>query len=141
MNYYSGTKNLGENPEPVLDNEVRLAISTALEVGIFIRGASEINKLAKEFGLLRAVIEGKFIEKVASQSGRTTVIIEITMEEASVLASYIQYHWGDDLPPYKEPTTLGTQPIRPDEISENMAEYIYQELITALERQLLKVIY
>ena len=139
MNWFSGQKNLGENPNSAMDNELRQANSYALEMGVFVDGASEINKLAKEFGLLRAVMEGQFIQEVTKAKGKLDWVIEITQEEASVLAHYIEYHWGDELPPYKDPTTLGTQPIRPDEISDALGDFIFNRLVEGLRRQLLEV--
>ena len=36
MNWFSGQKNLGENPNSAMDNELRQANSYALEMGVFV---------------------------------------------------------------------------------------------------------
>ena len=142
MNWFSGSKDLGENPNSAMDNELIQANAYALEMGVFVDGASEINKLAKRFGLLRATMEGKFIQEVTKAKGKVEWVIEITKEEVESVAQYIGEHWetgpqGQDF--YEDPSTLGTQPIKPDEISDTLGDFIFNRMVEALRAQLLEV--
>ena len=138
MNYYSGIKDLGDNPRVALENEMIVALAYALEMGFFTAFETELNTMAKLTGRMRATIEGEAINQIATQSGQTSIHIFIPLSKVESVTDYIKYHWNVG-GFYEHPSEPGTKPIDTMVINLNIGHALTNALIQAFNQQLLDV--
>lgn len=138
MNYYSGQKDLGDNPRLALENEMIVALSYALEMGFFKAFGIELKTIAKRTGRMRATIEGEAVNQIAAQSGQTSIHIFIPESKVATITDYVRHHWNVG-GSYKLPSTPGTKPIDTMNINLNVGQAVYNALVQAFSQQLLDV--
>ena len=137
MKFTSGDKNLGDNvTQAVIDNIIQ-AVMVATNQALFQSGVKEINKLAKRQGFLRETIERSLMNQIASQAGQTRIKITLNKNQLTSMLDYIKDHWNR--PPYRNPTTPGTQPIYPLVIMNTIKGNVKWRLITQFEGARFKV--
>ena len=97
----------------------------------------ELKHVAMKTGKMRAVIRETLEKQILSQKGEIRIKLKLDKNELSAKLPYIKYHWRTaprtGAPFYKNPTTKGTEPIKPEKMLGSINKVVRAQVFKKLE--------